>query len=90
MIDTAPESEYSYSDIEASFQSDKRLGTMKPDAWFERLEKTVEVKYVYFKPYLTWAFRESLDREPARVIEETHVYFKQMPSSFQRLITKTK
>jgi hypothetical protein len=49
---------------------------MKPDAFYERIDKTVEVKYVYFKPYLTWAVKEKLTQEPNRVIEETHVYFK--------------
>lgn len=90
VIDTQPESEYTFSEYEASFVSDKRLGTMKPDAFYERIDKTVEVKYVYFKPYLTWAVKEKLTQEPNRVIEETHVYFKQRPAPFIRYLTKSK
>jgi hypothetical protein len=49
----------------------------------------VNVNYEFFKPYLTWAIFEKLnDKEVSREIQESYVYFKIQPASFQRIITK--
>ncbi len=93
VIDTNPETDSSYLDELDSYDeqgSDKRLGTLKPPAFFESIDREVNVDYEFFKPYLTWAVFEVLNHEMPREIEESYVYFKIRPPSYQRVIMKFK
>ena len=46
-----------------------------------------EVSVEYYKPYLTWAFKEKIaSTVSVRVVEESHVYYKVKPIPFKVII----